>query len=320
VLSSQFHDYRNIVEVGSATVLDVFTAHREEVMSNHRSRVAATLAALALTGGALAVLQTVTAAPAAAVPGLVRVTAEMTPSDSASPKVRSAICPTGMKVLGGGAHVVGPAAGVIRLTQLKPVSPGNGQNDRYDIAAEEPFGGVAGKWSVEGYALCAPAGSVPGHEVVREDSASNSVSVKETAAPCPTGKRVIGTGAEVVFGNFGAVGLTLSRASGPLDIARAAAAEDGVGHPGNWYVSSYAVCAKPVGATVHGSLVTGAPNTIQECPAGKLVHSVGGGTGPAAGGAPTFLSELYPSQDRFATVVRATGVPAAGLVAQAVCD
>jgi hypothetical protein len=50
------------------------------------------------------------------------------------------------------------------------------------------------------------------------------------------------------------------------------------------------------------------------------VHSVGGGTGPASGGRPTFLSELYPTRDRFATVLRATGVPAAGLAVQAVCD
>lgn len=294
-------------------------------MNKHRSRVAATLAALTLTGiamngGAQAILQTATAAPAAAVPGLVRVTDTMTPSDSVSPKTRSAICPAGMKVLGGGAHVVGPAAGVIRLTQLKPVSPGGALSDRYDIAADEPAGGVDGAWSIEGYALCAPAGSVPGHRIVAADSDSNSVTPKETAAPCPSGKRVLGTGAEVVFGNFGAVGLTLSRASGPLDIARAGAAEDIGGHPGNWYVTSYAVCADPVGATVHGALATGTANAIGECPAGRLVHSVGGGTGPAPGGRPTFLSELYPTRDRFATVLRATGVPAAGLAVQAVCD
>lgn len=294
-------------------------------MSNHRSRGAATLAALALTGlaltgGAQAVVQTVTAAPAGAVPGLIRVTDTMTASDSTSPKTRSAICPPGMKVLGGGAHVVGPAAGVIRLTQIKPVSPGGGLADRYDVVADEPAGGVAGRWSIEGYALCAPSASVPGHQVVRKDSASNSVTPKETAAACPAGKRVIGTGAEVSFGNFGAAALTLSRASGPLDIARAAAAEDSAGHPGNWYVTSFAVCADPVGATVHGALVPDARNAIHECPAGRLVHSVGGGTGPALGGATTFLSELYPSADRFATVLRATGTPADGLVVQALCD
>jgi hypothetical protein len=288
-------------------------------MSNHRYRVAATLAALALAGGAQAILQTVTAGPAGAVPGLVRVSTGLSASDSQSPKPRTAVCPTGMKVLGGGARVVGPAAGVIRLTQLKPVSPGGVLADRYDVVAEEPAGGVAGNWSVEGYALCAPAASVPGHVVVREESDSDSVTPKETAAVCPTGKRVIGTGAEVVFGNFGAVGLTLSRASGPLDIARAGAAEDIGGQPGNWYVTAYAVCANPVGATVHGAVVSGS-NTIQECPAGRLVHSVGGGTGPALGGTPTFLSDLYPSPDRFATVLRATGKPAAGLAVQALCD
>jgi hypothetical protein len=67
---------------------------------------------------------------------------------------------------------------------------------------------------------------------------------------------------------------------------------------------------------VHGKVVTGTTGATQNCAAD--LYSVGGATGPTPTGHPTFLSSLYPDENRGA-VLRTTAVPADGLAIQAVC-
>ncbi|MDG4771802.1 hypothetical protein [Solwaraspora sp. WMMD792] len=275
-------------------------------------RVAALLATVAIGAAA----QLVSTTPAAAVSGLFRSTHPASVPDSLSPKYRAAECPTGTRVIGGGARVSGPAAGSIRLSVLRPVS-GPGQSDSYEVWADEPPGGVSGNWALEGYAICAPSASVPGYTIVPQDSTYSSASTRSTAAGCSGGQRVIGTGAGITGGGFGNVGLQMSRASGPLDIARAAAAEDGA-YSGNWRVTAYAICANPVGAAAEGSVQTGVASASDSCPAGEQVHSVGGATGAGASGQ-TFLSSLYMDAGLTSVRLSLTGVPTDGLAIQAIC-
>ncbi|MFV2126639.1 hypothetical protein ACFHWS_19185 [Micromonospora sp. LOL_013] len=276
-------------------------------------RVAALLATL--TVGAAA--QVIATAPAAAVSGLFRTTHLATATNSQSPKFRAAECPDDTRVIGGGARVSGPAAGSIRLSALQPVS-GPGQTDRYEVWADEPPGGVSGNWALEGYAICAPVDSVPGYTIVPGNSTYSSSPTRSTAAGCSGNQRVIGTGASITGGGFGNVGLQMSRASGPLDIARAAAAEDGA-YSGNWRVTAYAICASPVGAAAEGSVQTGVASANHTCSSStEDVHSVGAATGPGASGQ-TFLSSLYPNAGLSTVNLTLTGVPTDGLAIQAIC-
>ncbi|MFF5217664.1 hypothetical protein [Micromonospora sp. NPDC000442] len=275
-------------------------------------RVAALIAALAFGAAA----QLVATAPAVAVSGLIRTTHVSTATNSQSPKFRAAECPNGMRVIGGGARVSGPAAGLIRLSHLQPIS-GPGQTDRYEVWADEPPGGISGNWALEGYAICAPAASVPGYNILPQASGYSSVSPRSTAAGCSGGQRVIGSGASIAGGGFGSVGLQMSRASGPLDIARAAAAEDG-SYSGTWQVTAYAICANPVGAAAEGSVQTGVSSASHTCPGTEQVHSVGGATGAGSAGQ-TFLNSLYPDVNLRAVRLSLTGVPSDGLAIQAIC-
>ncbi|WP_326552904.1 hypothetical protein [Micromonospora sp. NBC_01813] len=275
-------------------------------------RVAALLATLTIGVAA----QLVVAAPAAAVSGLIRTTHVATATNSQSPKTRAAECPNGMRVIGGGARVSGPAAQSIRLSIMQPVS-GPGQTDRYEVWADEPPGGISGNWALEGYAICAPAASVPGYNIALQGSGYSSVSTRSVAAGCAGSQRVIGSGASIAGGGLGSVGLQMSRASGPLDIARAAAAEDGA-YSGNWQVTAYAICADPVGAAAEGSVQTGVATASHACPAGEDVHSVGGATGAGATGQ-TFLNSVYPDAGLNAVRLALTGVPTDGLAIQAIC-
>ncbi|MFV2102053.1 hypothetical protein [Micromonospora sp. LOL_024] len=133
----------------------------------------------------------------------------------------------------------------------------------------------------------------------------------------PSSQRVLGSGASIAGGGFGSVGLQMSRASGPLDIARAAAAEDGT-YSGNWQVTAYAVCVNPVGAAAEGSVQTGVSSASHSCPGAEQVHSAGGATGPGTTGQ-TFLNSLYPDAGLTSVRLSLTGVPSDGLAIQAIC-
>jgi hypothetical protein len=128
---------------------------------------------------------------------------------------------------------------------------------------------------------------------------------------------VYGTGGSV-SSTTGQVGLQLTRASAALDIARVAAHEDADGFSGLWNVSSFAVCAVPVvGLAPANVLETNTVGTDVACPAGRKVHSAGGGAGNGSGA--IFLQVVYPSHDLDYVIVVMTASPATGVMAQAIC-
>jgi hypothetical protein len=138
-----------------------------------------------------------------------------------------------------------------------------------------------------------------------------------TAAVCPSGKQVTGTGSRIV-NSGGQVGLQLNRASGPLDISRSTARERANGYAGLWTLTSYAICANPVGLVAEGTL-TNSSGTSFTCPTSThRVHSVGGG-GSLVDSGPVFLRLLYPFSNLRTVQVFMTGPPIGGMAIQAVC-
>jgi hypothetical protein len=94
-------------------------------------------------------------------------------------------------------------------------------------------------WQVRASHLCSPA--LPGQELVVKRGRSDSRN-KHATARCPAGKRVVGTGGEIV-GNDGQVGITYLRPDPDLRRVHVRGAEFGQGTAGNWAVRAYAICA-----------------------------------------------------------------------------
>ena len=222
----------------------------------------ALLGAMAMVAAALVAGLLVGAQPASAVPTLHKVSGPSSPIDSQSPKTARATCPAGERVLGGGGSVLQntnvPFEG-LTLTKLKPVHvddrdhPRPGLEDYYEVTGSEVGNGNDVNWFVTAYALCANPNYVPGLHIISETTLPSSQPRQATATDqCPSGQRVIGSGAEIQNPR-GRVALQVARASGPGDIARAQAHED-VKFPEHllpWSVTAYAVCAtKPPGYRV----------------------------------------------------------------------
>jgi hypothetical protein len=238
--------------------------------------------------------------------------------DSSPSKAASATCPAGKRLIGGGARVDDHGSGKVALTMLWPLR-NNEQPDRYDVAASA-LTGFTGKWLLQAYALC--AAPLPGLELSWRSTGSFSAQKFQHAeAPCPAGKRVTGAGGLIAFAPgqnnpSGHVGLQLSRASGPLDIARTTARADD--YNGTWELLSFALCANNVaGAQVASKIVTALSGGSVDCPAGTSVQGAGGG-GSITDSGPVYLQSAYPVSLR-RVQTRMTAAPADGMVVQAVC-
>jgi hypothetical protein len=94
-------------------------------------------------------------------------------------------------------------------------------------------------WNVQG-----PAGSINGLERVDFSTHDDTTSPKHAFANCPTGKVVIGGGAQVfVQGQVaGPIALKKSFPSKALN-GWAASAEDMASTPLSWFLTAYAICA-----------------------------------------------------------------------------
>ena len=217
-------------------------------------------------------LNIVTAAPAAAIPGLNNVPAA-TVADSSTFKSVIATCPVGQRVIGGGARL-NIATGEVAITHMAPTTLANS----YEARAYEDFDGFAGIWALQVIAIC--ANPPPGYAIVTAASPMASPVTASVTATCPAGLQVLGTGGSV-FPGRGVSLLTAimpSPAVGPTSVTAMGA--ETPGFAGTWNVQSWAICAAPVAG--HTMVVTsGVANSVSPktqtsgCPAGRPVHGVG---------------------------------------------
>jgi hypothetical protein len=265
---------------------------------------------------------TVTAAPASATSRLTVTWVATTLDDyddrhNSSPfQQRSADCPTGTHVIGGGARVEN-GKDQVRLTQLIPVVGAGGHSDYFSARAEEPDTGYSSEWEFIVYALCAEASQLHSYKIVSHSTTAGSSRFQQAIATCPSGTLALGGGGAIYDGD-NQVGLQLVRPSGPQDIFRATGREDADGFGLDWHATSYAVCADRISdAAVYDTITDTGGN--EACPPDKQVYSVGGGGGTADSGA-YFLQSSYPaSSAQRSYTVQMTGRPTVGTVVTAVC-
>jgi hypothetical protein len=110
-----------------------------------------------------------------------------TSATTSANKGATVTCPGGKKVVGAGADVT-PGFGEVVIDDIRP----SDDLRSVKVLAREQEGGSANTWFVQARATCAYA--PPGLERVTVASASTSAN-KTVVAPCPTGKRLLGTGA-----------------------------------------------------------------------------------------------------------------------------
>ncbi|MGN9910157.1 hypothetical protein ACTMTJ_21645 [Phytohabitans sp. LJ34] len=132
------------------------------------------------------------ASPASAIEGLRFIPASSN-SDSSTLKTLRINCPTGARGLGGDMSITGSTQ--VRIHRIRPFNTG------VEFAATEPEEGVPGDWSFTAKAICAPAASLPGlqiiTDVVRADVLARGEPVIVNAvARCPGRTGAIGMGAE----------------------------------------------------------------------------------------------------------------------------
>jgi hypothetical protein len=229
-------------------------------------RMAALVAAVVT--GVLGGVPLAAAAPASAATDLDQ-TEAVSAINSSHKFAVAAKCEPGWRVIGGGGSVEefpGQESITHRLalTQLRPVRSYAGTRDAYVVNGAETYPGTINSWRVHAYAICArdanPSSWLKGLHIVRQPTGSATSDVRATAAVCPAGEVVVGTGGETSISGISAVAgqvvLQVARPSHPGDIARIQAHEDVNGYfvngyPASWSVTAYAVCApKPPGYAV----------------------------------------------------------------------
>jgi hypothetical protein len=258
-----------------------------------------------------AVVQLSTATPAAALTGL---TVFNTVTDFGFEPVKRHIvdCPGDTVVVGGGAWIDQPNAPVV-LTMLLP------HTDDF-VAEAMATGQIVFEWRMFVQVICARR--PPGYQIVSRATGFSSSTFKAVDARCPSGTRVIGSGAGIDQSPFGVteVGLHMVRPDGALTMGRANAREDANGFSGTWQLTALAICIAPVGQQNSPRVGPGSLVSVR-CPPDTLVHGLGGG-GSTFDDGPFFLTglRLDTTSPPFRSVTaRMSGAPAQGLVAQATC-
>jgi hypothetical protein len=218
--------------------------------------------------------------------GMVRV--DPTSAGTSAAKSLTATCPAGKQVISAGAST-SPAGGHVVIDRVEP----NAALTTVTVHADEDETGTATTWTLRAFVICAPP--PPGLELVTAASASNSTD-KSVVATCPSGKRLLGNGAEIT----GAAGEVLLDGQLPNDARTAVtvnAREDQSGTAADWSLTAYAICAAPqVG--LERVRVTGASDSTAHklvtapCPAGTSVVGVGGTINSPNG--QVVLDGLYP--------------------------
>jgi hypothetical protein len=292
--------WRYVIMFWNGMNAPLFTRLRGGHRSHHRRNHLLPLVQLALLVAVFAAFAPAHPA-AAAVPGLRRVEA---PSDfnSADTKLKTAVCPAGQKVIGGGGSIDG-AKGRVGLLNLTPNSDLSG----YTAHAGETGGGTTEPWMVTAYALCANATAVPDlQQVVSPPSAFDSQSFKPAKVRCPAGTKLVGIGART---NGVSTSLAIVRMFPDQTAVQVGAAEVDAGTAQNWGVQAVALCVNETSAIdVQLILKIGAPTSVAQltrhltCPSGKLV--LGGGVDTL--NAPTgrvLLRGITPRTDKLGVAI-----------------
>ena len=159
---------------------------------------------------------------------------------------------------------------------IDDVAPNPGLTGVTLFGAEDGTGFIE-NWSVIANAICAtpPAGL----QLVTATSPTTSSS-KGVTATCPTGKRVVGTGADLA-GGLGQVVLDDIAPNAGLTAVTAFGVEDGNGTTNNWTIRAFAVCANPPAGLQRVAITSASSSDVDKsstapCPAGKDLLGLGG--------------------------------------------
>jgi hypothetical protein len=255
---------------------------------------------------------------------------EITPFSPVSPKVLTAYCPPGKVIVGGGgwARESGSQTHRLTLTRLEPVTgipTPTGIREGYRVAAATTDPPPNGNWLLEAYALCARP--IAGRHIVVATADGGPGPVQATAAVCPAGERVLGSGARIEHRPGDRVGLQVTRASGTGDISRAQAQRAG-NSAGPWSLRSFAVCApEPSGYEVRTfisqeRLSEQVKTATAECSGNRYLIGMGGAVTNVAPGTVS-LERVDPVGSNAVRVSAAEHVPTSQnwdyIVATAIC-
>jgi hypothetical protein len=161
------------------------------------------------------------------------------PLNSLNPKFATTAdggpCTNERKLTGAGGEIPIGATGQVTLDAVIP----SADLETVSVRAQEDQDGFSGSWTLRPFALCADP--LPGHELVTATSASSSQN-KHVTAVCPAGKRVIGTGGQILSG-AGEVSIQYMIPDAGLTRVHVRGVEDQDGQSTNWRVRAFAVCA-----------------------------------------------------------------------------
>jgi hypothetical protein len=252
----------------------------------------------------------------------VRVYSSSSPGGFNSTSTRSATasCPQGQRVLGGGAYVMarngGSTYGNVLLQALMP-----GTSSYFAQAVEKrSFGGYSGDWALSAYAICAPVPASLDVEVVSRTS-YNSVKctstyscVNDISAPCPAGKRIIGTGGILAGNAFNSGGVSFQQIrpnqQGAYSFVQGVL-EGGLAGT-TFTVTAFAVCAYPIQGwhvVIDGTDYSNARLQIAsvECPEGEQI--IGGGLTKGDGLGYARVETMWPLGSPFQKLYVKGGIP-----------
>jgi hypothetical protein len=156
-------------------------------------------------------------------------------AQDSSNKSVTATCPAGKRVVGAGGEIIGNARVV--MDELEP----NAGLTAVTVHGSEDEDGTASEWLARARIVCAnpPAGI----ELVTAAGEADSDPASVTAT-CPSGKNLLGTGAEI-DGGGGQVVLDDVRPNAALTSATVTGLEDETGTTAQWFLRAHAICASP---------------------------------------------------------------------------
>ncbi len=234
--------------------------------------------------GATAQAAPVGAQAAETITGLEVLSSSATAAGDAPRHSAIARCSDGKQIVGGGGFVNG---GTTVTSRLAVESAYPFESDRYTdgfVVVGTEMQPATRPWTVTAYAICADP--LPGHEIVLTQTPRNSSSKVASTAVCPSSKRALSAGANVIHyvqNPTGGIGLQVARTSSSGDITRAQATERPGGVSHDWSLQTYAVCAHPPqGYEVVGRLSTrrdseAVKSVSASCPQDGKLLSVGAG-------------------------------------------